>query len=480
MSDPSQDPSVPVVSPDTLPVVAYQGVRVVTTELLAQLYGASEQQIRQNFANNQARFESEKHFVRLEGVALQEFKNYIENFDVVKISPKTRHLILWTERGAARHAKMLDTDRAWEVFEQLEDAYFRRADQAAAAPVPSPATVPGTDPEHPAITLGDIAIRQDRDGRYCINDVYQAAGGDDQHQPNRWLQRHHTIAIIKECEVPGCAAVVATPGRGTFVVKKVLLAYGLSVSLAFHLRVSRAFEAATTAATSQPADGPLLPSEQQALAAVIGARCEGRDGTTQEQVSAGLWASLQRQFHIVEPAELPRSKLAEAIVYLTALPVTPAPVPALPAPAAEVLTRADRANLDRLLGIMTDHLFHARAWRFAIWRSLRAVTGTRSPQQFEVRHLPVMCAELRRLYAASAAWEDAVYEAEADLLRRVFRLGEDFEQVIAELRAEQLAAGVERGAQLIVELSHGRMGEISKLYARVPGARRDPRPDLQE
>ncbi|EJS0549968.1 ORF6N domain-containing protein, partial [Escherichia coli] len=40
------------------------------------------------------------------------------------VSPKTRSLILWTERGAARHAKMLETDQAWEVFEKLEDCYF--------------------------------------------------------------------------------------------------------------------------------------------------------------------------------------------------------------------------------------------------------------------------------------------------------------------------------------------------------------------
>lgn len=45
-------------------------------------------------------------------------------FSYLQISPKTRSLILWTERGAAHHAKMLDMDQAWEVFEKLEDSYF--------------------------------------------------------------------------------------------------------------------------------------------------------------------------------------------------------------------------------------------------------------------------------------------------------------------------------------------------------------------
>lgn len=35
-------------------------------------------------------------------------------------------MILWTERGAARHAKMLETEQAWDVFEKLEDYYFSR------------------------------------------------------------------------------------------------------------------------------------------------------------------------------------------------------------------------------------------------------------------------------------------------------------------------------------------------------------------
>ena len=53
------------------------------------------------------------------------------------ISPKTRSLILWTERGAARHAKMLETDQAWEVFEKLEDCYFSQKQPPATQNTPT-------------------------------------------------------------------------------------------------------------------------------------------------------------------------------------------------------------------------------------------------------------------------------------------------------------------------------------------------------
>ena len=40
----------------------------------------------------------------------------------------TRSLILWTERGALHHAKILDTDLAWEAYEKLEETYFNVRD----------------------------------------------------------------------------------------------------------------------------------------------------------------------------------------------------------------------------------------------------------------------------------------------------------------------------------------------------------------
>lgn len=107
------------------PPITYNQIPVITTELLAQLYGTEPVRIRQNHHENKVRFVEGKHFFKVVGNDLKELRvalNYSQN----TISPKARSLILWTERGAARHAKMLETDQAWEVFEQLEDCYFNQ------------------------------------------------------------------------------------------------------------------------------------------------------------------------------------------------------------------------------------------------------------------------------------------------------------------------------------------------------------------
>ena len=115
-------------SVETLSLVAHNQVPVVTTELLAQLYGTDVDNIRKNFSNNTERFIEGKHFFKLTGEQLKEFRLSVNNVHA-QISNKTRYLTLWTERGAARHAKMLDTDQAWDVFEKLEDCYFTKKPQ---------------------------------------------------------------------------------------------------------------------------------------------------------------------------------------------------------------------------------------------------------------------------------------------------------------------------------------------------------------
>nr|WP_081932922.1 ORF6N domain-containing protein [Candidatus Arsenophonus nilaparvatae] len=105
-----------------LPVIEWQNVRVVTTETLAKGYGASMKNIQDNLANHKARFIEGIHYFKLEGNELQQFKRVPDNIGLV--SKYTSQQILWTEKGAARMSKIVDTDEAWSFFEKMENAYF--------------------------------------------------------------------------------------------------------------------------------------------------------------------------------------------------------------------------------------------------------------------------------------------------------------------------------------------------------------------
>ena len=92
-----------------LTVLEKNKARVLLTKQLADVYGASEKNINDNFSNNKERFEEGKHYYLLKGQDLKDFKNSLPDDigEPLKFAPK---LILWTERGADRHCKILDTD----------------------------------------------------------------------------------------------------------------------------------------------------------------------------------------------------------------------------------------------------------------------------------------------------------------------------------------------------------------------------------
>ena len=62
-----------------------------------------------------------KHFICLDGEELKRFKSETENLGFARNLNK---LYLWTKKGAFLHAKSLNTDTAWEVYDRLVDSYF--------------------------------------------------------------------------------------------------------------------------------------------------------------------------------------------------------------------------------------------------------------------------------------------------------------------------------------------------------------------
>ncbi|QXB04750.1 ORF6N domain-containing protein [Providencia rettgeri] len=113
------------IDANSLPVIEWKGVRVVTTETLAAGYGVDEANIRMNLSNNRDRFVEGVHIITLKSDALRLFRNQVK--DIYSVNKHTTSLTLWTEKGAARMSKIVDSDEAWSFFEKMEDAYFRPA-----------------------------------------------------------------------------------------------------------------------------------------------------------------------------------------------------------------------------------------------------------------------------------------------------------------------------------------------------------------
>ncbi|MDR6182050.1 KilA-N domain-containing protein [Asaia bogorensis] len=135
------------------------------------------------------------------------------------------------------------------------------------------------------LTILTTAIRQDAEGRYCLNDCHKASGGDASKAPGQWMANKQTKALIAELkggvEIPtgpsGSPGISSHPinvvndgkNNGTYVAKELVYAYAMWISPAFHLRVIRAFDAMTTGAA------PTLPKTYaQALLAAAHAEQE--------------------------------------------------------------------------------------------------------------------------------------------------------------------------------------------------------------
>lgn len=106
-----------------LTAIKYNSIKVLTTKQLAEAYGVKTDIIGYNFRYNKTRYTEGKHYIMLEGQELRTFKS--TNVEIQRSLPRISRLYLWTEKGALLHAKSLNTDKAWQVYDYLVDFYFR-------------------------------------------------------------------------------------------------------------------------------------------------------------------------------------------------------------------------------------------------------------------------------------------------------------------------------------------------------------------
>jgi len=108
----------------SIDVVTHNNVTVATTEFLAGKYGTEPDIIRKNFQRNPGKFTEGVHYFKLTGRDLNNFLSKGSQGQK-RFTSQIRGLFLWTERGALNHARILQTDEAWEQHDVLVDTYFK-------------------------------------------------------------------------------------------------------------------------------------------------------------------------------------------------------------------------------------------------------------------------------------------------------------------------------------------------------------------
>ena len=168
-----------------LQTIEYADNRVLTTQQLAEVYETDVKNIQMNFKRNKRRFVEGKHYHLLKGEDLKAFKNSPTLSG--SVDKHATQLILWTEKGADRHSKILDTDKAWEQFDNLEETYFRVKEQAAIS-------VEGLSTEMQALLMHDRKlVEQDKRITALENNEKISSG------QRRDIRKAVNAAVISAC-----------------------------------------------------------------------------------------------------------------------------------------------------------------------------------------------------------------------------------------------------------------------------------------
>lgn len=107
--------------------VEWRNQPVLTTNQLAEAYGCAPKNISKNFRYAKEYFVEGVHYFKLTGEDLRQFKRLLSGHSTKSSSAIHTYssvAYLWTYQGCARHCKMINNTKAWDVFNVLEQAYF--------------------------------------------------------------------------------------------------------------------------------------------------------------------------------------------------------------------------------------------------------------------------------------------------------------------------------------------------------------------
>lgn len=185
------------------------------------------------------------------------------------------------------------------------------------------------NPNNQPLVIGEFTIRQDENGRYCLNDLHKASGGLAKHKPSNFIRNQQTQDLIVEIEKfsdvssvdfdrcsnmsIGQKAVNTIKGgvkQGMYVVEDLVYSYAMWISAKFHLIVIRAYKMLVTQWKINDRQS-ISPEQQALLHEIVDRRSQGN-----RKIYAEMWSRHNRHFKIPRYSELLSIHFPESIHYL--------------------------------------------------------------------------------------------------------------------------------------------------------------------
>ena len=101
------------------------------------------------------------------------------------------------------------------------------------------------------LVIANTEIHQDADGRFSLNDLHRASGGEDKNQPSNFLRAEQTQKLIEAINrssdsMNALSTKQGGKNQGSYGVKELVYAYANWISADFYLGMIRTFDAVAT------------------------------------------------------------------------------------------------------------------------------------------------------------------------------------------------------------------------------------------
>lgn len=164
-----------------------EGKKAMLVKDIALIHGKELRQINQAINMNQKRFKNGIDIVDLLNQS-DGFRKFAEENGLIG-SNRTQHVYLLSERGYAKLLKIMDDDKAWDIYDELVDNYFNMR-------------VAIKENKPSLVTQERLAIMKDNSATRRANMLYKIAMATDSNSSKQQLLARAAKEITGEMTIP--------------------------------------------------------------------------------------------------------------------------------------------------------------------------------------------------------------------------------------------------------------------------------------